>query len=359
MSNPDQNPIFEDTSSDDQVVDFSDIGAIADIEARCRALVRAEQQIAEREREFAEMSTKMAHELREAAEEIRDRENALKTTGGVPPYLESRRVRLARIRRTLRDRAQRLERTEAVLEERSREAEQVLSQRREIARQAALMQKREKRVVSLMARNKTLTMLFYSAATVGIVSVLSWALADQVAPARYAVTAEMHADGRGRVLSQDEREEWQRYHEAVLVDPGLMELASDRLNKRGIQDLGRPGDLAARLKDDLSFESSEPGRLVLELRGDGAGVTRRTLDTYAVSIISLANGTKDQRAGGAGTKLVVDATVDPDPLVDERPVYAAGIGGGGLLVVGLGGTLLFRRLRAQHAAYEQGLIGGD
>ncbi len=359
MAEPDQNPIFEDTSSEDHVVDFSDIGAIADIEARCRALVRAEREITDREREFAEMSSKMAHELREAAEAIRDRERALKVSGGVPPYLQTRRERLARIRYVLRDRAQRLERTEAVLEERSREAEQVLVQRREIARQGAMLQKREKRVVSLMARNKTLTMIFYSAATVGIVSALSWALADQVAPARYAVTAELHADGRGRTLSPDELDEWQRYHESVLTDPSLMELASDRLKKRGIEELTRPGDLAARLKSDLSFESSESGRLVIELRGDGAGLTKRTLDTYAVSIVSLANGTKDQRAGGAGTKLVQDATVEPDPLVDERPVYAAGIGGGGLLVVGLGGMVLYRRLRAQHAAYEQGLIGGE
>lgn len=359
MAEPDQNPIFEDTSSEEQVVDFSDIGAIADIEARCRALVRAEREIADREREFAEMSSNMAHELREAAEAIRDREKALKVSGSVPPYLKSRRERLARIRRALRDQAQRLERTEAVLEERSREAEQVLVQRREISRQGAMLQKREKRVVSLMARNKTLTMVFYSAATVGIVAALSWALADQVAPARYAVTAELHADGRGRTLSQDELDEWQRYHESVLTDPSLIELASDRLKKRGIEELARPGDLAARVNTDLSFESSESGRLVLELRGDGAGLTKRTLDTYAVSIVSLANGTKDQRAGGAGTKLVKDATVEPDPLVDERPVYAAGIGGGGLLVVGLGGTVLYRRLRAQHAAYEQGLIGGE
>ena len=359
MADPDQNPIFEDTSHEEEVADFSDIGAIADIEARCRALLRAERQIAEREREFAEMSAKMAHELREAAEAIRDREKELKQSGGVPPYLKSRRDRLARIRRALRDKYNHLERTEAVLDERAREADQVLANRREIARQGAALQKREQRIMALLARNKTITTLFYSVATIGIVAVLSWALADQVAPARYAVTAELHADGRGRTLSEDELNEWQRYHESVLTDPNLMELASDRLGKRGIDELNQPGDLSARLKNDLSFESSEPGRLVLELRGDGAGVTKRTLDTYAVSIVSLANGTKDQRAGGAGTKLTVDATVEPDPLVDERPVYAAGIGGGGLLILGVGGMALYRRLRAQHAAYEQGLIGGE
>lgn len=359
MAESNQNPIFEDTSSASEPIDLAEIGAIADIEARCRALLRAERQIAEREREFSEMSTRMAQDLREAAEAIRDRERALKVSGGVPAYLLTRRQRLAGIRGALRERVQRLERTEAVLEERAREADQVLANRREISRQAASLLKREQRVVSLLSRNKSITILFYSVATLGIVAALSWALADRIAPARYAVTAELRADGRGRVLSHDELEEWQRYHESVLTDPSLVELASDRLGKRGIQALARPGDLAARLRADLSFESSEPGRLVLELRGDGAGVTMRTLDTYAVTIVSLANGTKDQRAGGAGTKLTVDATVEPDTLVDERPIYAAGIGGGGLLLVGLGWAGLYRRLRAQHAAYEQGLVGGE
>lgn len=359
MGESNQNPIFEDTSGTGDIVDFADIGGIADVEARCRALLRAERQLGEREREFAEMSTRMAHDLREAAEAIRDRELALKQTGGVPPYLLTRRQRLERVRRALRERAQRLERTEAVLEERAREADQVLANRREISRQAAAVLKREQRVVSLMSRNKSITILFYSVATLAIVAVLSWALADQMAPARYAVTAELRADGRGRTLSPDELTEWQRYHEGVLTDPALVELAADRLGKRGIEELTRPGDLTARLKSDLSFESSEPGRLVLELRGDGAGVTKRTLDTYAVTIVTLANGTKDQRAGGAGTKLTVDATVESDPLVDERPMYAAGIAGGGLLVVSFAWMVLYRRLRAQHAAYEQGLVGGE
>jgi hypothetical protein len=358
MADTDHNPIFEDRSSQDEQIDLSDIGAIADIEARCRALLRAERDISEREQEFNDMSTKMAHDLREAAEAIKAREGELAAAGGVPAYLSTRRDRLARMRRAISDRSSRLQRTEAVLQERAREADQVLANRREISKQAAVLAKREERVRALLSRNKTVTTLFYSVASLGIIAVLSWALADQVAPARYAVTAEIRADGRGRTLSADELAEWQRYHESVLTDPSLMEISAERLGKRGIEELSKPGDVSSMISSDLSSESPEDGRLVLELRGDGAGITRRTLDTYVVSIVSLANGTKDQRVGGAGTKVAVDAAVSPDPLVDERPMYAAAIGGGGALVFGLGGFGMYRRLRAQHAAYEQGLIGG-
>jgi len=359
MSDTEHNPIFEDLSDHDEKIEMSEIGAIADIEARCRALLRAERQVAEREQEFGEMSAKMAQDLREAAEAIKARESELEAAGGVPAYLTTRRDRLARMRRALRERAVRLERTEAVLEERAREADQVLANRREISKQAAVLKKREERVRALLSRNKAFAILFYIVASLGIIAVLSWAVADQVAPARYAVSAELRADGRGRILSEDELAEWQRYHDAVLTDPSLMEIASERLGKRGIEELSKPGDLAMRIKADLSTESPEDGRLILELRGDGAGVTQRTLDTFVVAVVSLANGTKDQRVGGAGTKVAVDAAIGQDTLADERPIYAAGIGGGGALVFGLGGLVLYRRLRAQHAAYEQGLIGGE
>lgn len=363
-SESDQNPIFEDTSAgahepEAGEVRFGDIEAIADVEARCRALIRAEQQLGEREQEFNEMSATMAHDLRETAEALRDREKALELAGGIPDYLVNRRERLARMRLAVRDRVQKLERTEAVLNERAREADQVLANRREIAKQAAVLQKREERVRALLSRNKTITTMFYTVATLAIVAVLSWAVADQVAPARYAVTAEIVADGRGRMLSEDELAVWQKYHDELLTDPSLMELASDRLGKRGIEELSRPGDLGSRIKADLSTSSTEDGRLVLELRGEGAGLTTRTLDTYVVSIISIANGTKDQRAGGAGSKVAVDSKVMGEPLADERPMYAGAIGGGGLLIIGVGGLGMYRRLRAQHAAYEQGLIGGE
>lgn len=381
-SETDHNPIFEDTSAHDAPegeasspetgsivdppageegeIDFSDIGAIADIEARCRALVRAEKDLSERERQFHEMSTAMAKDLRETAEALREREAALKNAPGeTPDYLVYRRERLARMRRAVRDRVAKLDRQAAVLEERAREADQVLANRREIAQKAATLMKREERARALLSRNKSITMLFYTVATLAIVTVLSWAVADHVAPARYAVSAEIRADGRGRTLSPDELAEWQKYHENVLTDPSLMEIASERLGKRGIDELSRPGDLSARLNADLSSQSPEDGRLTLELRGEGAGLTSRTLDTYVVSIVSLANGTKDQRAGGAGSKVSVDAHVNGEPLSDERMVYAGAIGGGSTLVIGVGGLALYRRLRAQHAAYEQGLLGGD
>lgn len=346
--------------------DASDI--LADVEARTRAVERAEAALVARERELNESSAAMARELREAAEAIRVREQELgareqgsrnATPRGateLPDVLVSRRGRLQRIRKALRDRAAKLHRYEAVLDDRAAEADQILAQRRDVARAASAVQARERKLASIQARNRTMSSSFFLMAGIAIMGVLSFAVADHVAPATYAATAEIEIDGRGRDLSADEIDEWQRYMAGLLTDPGLLEIASDRMRKRGLVSLARAPELGARLEQDMTTETPSPGRLTLELVGEGAGPTRRALDTYVVSLVAQSNATKQQRAGGTGSRVAIDAAVVDEPLADARMTYAAGFGGGGGVVGLLIGTLVYRRLKAQHSRFEQGVI---
>jgi hypothetical protein len=329
---------------------------LAELEARARDLQRTEASLAEREKELAASSAAMARELREAAESLRQREQQFAAAGGMPGSLRFRRNRLANIRRTLRDRAIKLQRYEAVLDGRAREADQVLAQRREIAKAAAVVQARERKLAAIQARSKTLSSLFFVVASLAIIGVLSFAAADHLVPATYAATAEIVVDSRGRELSPDEIAEWQQYAESLLTDPGLLELAADRLKKRGLISLGHPTDLKNRLEADMTTASPEPGRLSLELVGLGAGATTRTLDTYMIALVAQSNATKTQRAGGTGSRVGIDAGVRGEPIQDQRLMHAGIYGGGASLVVSLAGLLIYRKLRAQHKAYEQGVI---
>lgn len=329
---------------------------LAELEARARAVERAERELAERERDLAASSAAMARELRDAAQALREREQQFKAAGSAPGNFKSRRERLKRVRKALRDRAMKLQRYEAVLDDRAREADQVLAQRREVAKAAAVVQAREKKLASVQSRNKTLTASFFAVAAVGIIGVLSFAAADHIAPATYAVTAEIAADARGRELSADELDEWQRYAEGLLTDPGLLEIAAERMQKRGILSMGNPADLRVMLRDRLTSASPEPGRLTIELVGLGSGATSRTLDTYIIALVAQSNATKSQRAGGTGSRVAADVAVQGEPLEDQRLTYAAGFGGGSLVVSLLIGSAVYRRLRAQHKAFEQGVI---
>ena len=352
----DQNAAAELENGDSAIGQQADPETIAEVEARLREIARSEQRLSERERELAESSAAMARELRDAAEALRAREVELSSVGTLPARLASRRARLTRIRAVLRDRAMKLQRYESVLNDRAREADQILAQRREVSKAASLIQAKEKKVQAIQARNKTMTASFFVVAAIGILGVLSFAIADHLAPATYAATAEIQVDARGRALAPDEIEEWQRYAEGLLTDPGLLEIAADRMNKRGIESLSRAADLRVRLENDLTSSTPAPGRLVLELVGVGSGATQRTLDTYVIALVAQSNATKNQRAGGTGTTVSQDAAIAGPPLQDDRMTYAAGVGGGATVVSLLIGTLVYRRLRAQHQDFERGVI---
>ncbi|MEM9165738.1 MAG: hypothetical protein AAGB48_01800 [Planctomycetota bacterium] len=329
---------------------------IAEIEARLRDLERAESRLAERERELAETSASMARDLRDTAEQLKHKEHQLQNVGELPEQLRNRRSRLQRIRAVLRDRASKLQRYEAVLDDRAREADQILAQRREVAKAGAAVQSRERKLATIQARNKTMSASFFVVAAIGILGVLSFAVADHMAPATYAAKAEVQVDARGRALTPDEVDEWQRYIEALVTDPGLLEIAADRMGKRGIASLGRAADLRVRLERDLTTSAPSSGRLTMELVGEGSAATRRSLDTYVVAIVAQSNATKNQRAGGTGTRVSLDAEIADAPIEDERMVYAAGVGGGASLVGLLLGTTVYRRLRRQHQDFERGVI---
>ncbi|MEM8756269.1 MAG: hypothetical protein AAGF47_00620 [Planctomycetota bacterium] len=329
---------------------------LAEVEARLRDVVRAEKRLEARERELAESSAAMARELRETAERLREREAEAASTRSIPTRLQDRRRRLARVRAVLRDRASKLQRYEVVLEDRAREADQVLAQRREVAQAAAAIKVKHDKLVALQARNKTLSSSFFAVAAIAILGVLSFAVADHIAPATYAAAAEIQVDARGRALSADEIDEWQRYIEGLLTDPGLLEIAADRMKKRGIISLGRAADLRVALDSSLTSASPAPGRLTLEYVGEGSGATQRVLDTYLVALISQSNATKNQRAGGSGSRVAQDAAVSGPAIEDQRMTYAAGIGGGATTVAALIGWTIYTRLRKQQNDFERGVI---
>ncbi|MEO0632279.1 MAG: hypothetical protein AAFY46_16370, partial [Planctomycetota bacterium] len=148
----------------------------------------------------------------------------------------------------------------------------------------------------------------------------------------------------------------QRYMSGLLTDPGLLEIASDRMRKRGLVSLARAPDLKDRLEQDLTSTKPAPGRLTLELVGEGSGPTRRALETYVVSLVAQSNATKQQRAGGTGTRVAADAAIVDEPLEDARVTYAAGFGGGGVVIALAIGSMVYRKLKAQHSRFEQGVI---
>jgi hypothetical protein len=139
----------------------------------------------------------------------------------------------------------------------------------------------------------------------------------------------------------------------MLSDPRLIETIADRMQRRGLVVTANPAELAARLKDDMYVQSSKPGSLTIELRGDGGERTALLLDTIVTSFKSFADQARDERSNDIGVTIAQAAAAGAEPLMDKRLERAGGVFGGAALAVGLAGLIIWSRLVRAKKKFDQ------
>lgn len=241
------------------------------------------------------------------------------------------------------------------------ERDQLASEREQVMRMRAAAieaHRNASQVKAKAAQTRAAALVCYAVfALCGLLG-LSWAIASHIAPATYAVRATLSMDSFGLQPSPDQLVEWQRYHESLLTDPTMNELAADRMGRRGIASLATPGDIARRFSSDLSTQSPQPGKLIFELRGSGAARTERELEVYVTAIASQANATRERRADGLGTEISQPPAAG-EAISDLRVVYAGGIFGGGFGLASFLGFALWRRMAASKQEFESELESAE
>lgn len=265
-----------------------------------------------------------------------------------------RRLRL--MRSLLNQRAEKLKKGGEALRQRYEQCEDVLAQRDQLmAAKTAIGETKAKleRMQSRAAKGKAVAMVFHAAATAAILAGISWVTAGHFAPATYAIKAVIAADSRGAEIAPEQLEDWQTFHEGLLLDPSLVQVAAERMEMRGTVSLSTPGALLARLKADLSHQSPAPGKLVVELRGQGAAPTVRTLETYITAVVSQANASRERRGDGLSTVIAEAPLAGAAPIADQRPVYALGIFAAGIGLAMVLGTVVWRKLATAKLRFEE------
>jgi hypothetical protein len=184
---------------------------------------------------------------------------------------------------------------------------------------------------------------------------MAWAVATKMAPATYAVRTTIVADGKGRIPTEDELKAWTAAHERLFDDPQFMQLAAERCSQRGIKDLSNAPAVAARLKSDFSYHTDAAGKLTFELRGQGAERTTRELETLTLAAVATANAQREARGDGAATAIESPPTAGSEPISDQRMLYVATVGGGGLLLTFALWLLIYRLLAASKIKFEKQL----
>jgi len=276
--------------------------------------------------------------------------------GGDGEAVLTRWRRLRLMRNLIQAQSEKVRQAGDALQQRYEQCEEVLAQRQEImTARTAIGEARAKleRMQARAAKGKAAAMVFHAVATLAVLAGISWVAAGQFAPATYAVKAEIAADGRGQDITPEQLADWQEYHEGLLLDPQLIEVAAERLGRSGTVSLSTPGVLTQRLSADLSNESPAPGRISLELRGLGAVTTARTLETYLSAVVSQSNASRERRSDGLATIITQAPKALGAPISDQRPVFALVIFGAGFGVALLLGAVVWKRLAVSKVRFEE------
>lgn len=330
-----------------------------EIEKRDQAIVLLKQ----RSDKLQELNASLNAELREARDQAAAlREQAESGTsagrgegvnaGAIGERAATRQARLKRYKKLLQVQARKIVAAQAALQKRHTDCEQILSQRARIVAQSEDVTRREKRLANSKVRTGAAAALTYCVATLGLVAGLSWEVSKRVWPGTYVSRAVLEAETRDRRVSPEQVVQWQSDMEQLVHDPRLMEVVAERMKRRGIESLSSAADVRSMVQDTVYTQSSQPGVLEIEHRGEGRERSQMELDTLVTAFKSVADESKGERTHDLGVLISSAAKASESPLIDERLRQAGMIFGGGVVLVGVLGGVIYSRLAASKRAFD-------
>ncbi|HMN40812.1 MAG TPA: hypothetical protein PKE29_08185 [Phycisphaerales bacterium] len=332
----------------------------AEIGALRQALEDARKSIPDPAAESAELARRdetiavLRERLEQAMAEAAEARSRVQAAGNEPSADEARRRgRLRRYKSLLQNQARKIVAAQSALQKRHADCEIVLTNRARLAELAQQLARAEKKMTSGKARSGAAAALLYMVATLTLLAGLSWEVSKRVWPGTFVARAQIDADVGRRVPNPQDLAAWQKDHSAMLTDPRLMEMAAERMLRRGLPALGTAPDLAARLKEDLYVQPGKAGSITVELRGEGAEKTAMVLDTLVTSFKSFADQAREERSNDIGVVIAQAATAGGQPLFDNRLERAGGIFGGAALAAGLAGLIIWSRLVRAKKKFDQ------
>ncbi len=268
-------------------------------------------------------------------------------------WSQRRRDRLRRMRKILRGDAEKIRLATEALRTRYEQCEQVLTKRAELAEAYEAIAATQRKYQNREVRSGVVMGLFGMLAITMVLAATSWFVSGRVAPGVYASRVTMAAAGGEARLKPEDLTQWEVYITGLTQDPRFLEVAAERMKRRGIAEFAVPGELAKEMDRSLDIVSSMPGTMVLEYRGPGAERSRRVLDTFAVALSSAANNARARRSDNAVTTIEEPASAGQEPLDTQRIRTAGIIFGGAMLATIVLGGVLWGRLSAAKARFEK------
>ena len=318
--------------------------------------------------ELLETSDEQASEARARVEELETQTSSLfatieelnaqleevKSTPKAAPdeWTNRRRDRLKRMRRILTGDAEKIRRATEALRTRYEQCEQVLIKRAELAEAYEAIASAQRKYHKREVRSGMFLGLIGMTAITVVLASAAWFISGRIAPGVYAAKVTMAAASGDTKLSEADMKQWEMYITELTTDPRFLEVAAERMKRRGIGELSVAGELAKEMSVSLDVASAMPGTVVLEYRSEGSARTQRVLDTFAVAIASAANNARARRTDSAMTVIEEPALAETTPLDTRRIEMAGMVFGGGMLMTMVIGGVFWKRLSAAKARFE-------
>jgi len=317
------------------------------IESRDEQIAKGDARVQELEDQSAELFATI-EQLNEQLEVLRAAPKI-----DADEWSTQRRSRLQKMRRILKGDAEKIRLATEALRSRYDQCEQVLTKRAELADAYEAIASAQHKYHNREVRSGVFLGLIGMAAITLVLAATSWFVSGRITPGMYAAKVTMAAASGDSKLSETDMAQWEVYITQLTTDPRFLEVAADRMKRRGISEYAVPGELAKEMESSLDVVSAMPGTIVMEYRGIGDSRSQRVLDTFAVAISSAANNARARRADSALTIIEDEALAGESPL-DTRRIETAGMifGAGMLLTIILGGVL-WKRLSAAKAKFEK------
>lgn len=267
--------------------------------------------------------------------------------------LERRRERLRTCKRLVREKQEKLRVGGEALRTRFQQCEEIIKQRADLSKVAERVKSADRRLQKQKASSRVAGVVLCWVLILGIMAGLSYAVSRQVVPGIYVAKTVLKADGRGHELTDEERTEWQQYHENLLSDPRFADVVAKRMARKGMAASSDPGAVVDMVKNRLVWESATPGEIRLELKGPGATATERELDTISTALAGEANAARTNLATAAVTTPPTPAVTNGMPL-DNSQLIAAGamLGVGFIILVGVS-IGMYRKLAQAKTRFEK------
>ena len=343
-------------------------------DAHAEAFAAAEAQAEALQQRIAELETAQDTDRSDASvaesEMLGDLRRKARQLSAVSEHLERRRARLQRYRFLLhvtRDEPSATAAPTVDMETHASQMRQFEEERRELAETKRMLGEAERRMMRRWARPRAVVAVGWLTVLGVIAAGASWFAAGRIAPAVVSASVRLEAKDRSPgELSEEAAERWRSWHAQLLHDQGFRQTLAKRMKERRLDAYADPDTLSRRLDGDLALDTDGPESIVLTLAGTDAGEVEYFLDILATTVAAESTRQIRRRTGEAWA--VVDgerkvngrlcyASLNPQPIRDDRLKYAAAIFGPAwvaiLLLVGLA---YLRLIKAKREFDEDGAL---